>query len=301
MPGRSFSGSSYRYGFNGQERSDEIKGEGNSYTAEYWEYDPRVGRRWNLDQKYFSGESRYAVNGNNPIIYLDPNGDFRSRFGAWIYKLGHGGRVGKDVKTGQYYVGKKVDYTGEGSGVAMRRTFDWNGGARPYAGSGWGHTERSAIANIFGVNGKASNLFDLGFNSLLQNRSVQFTGDLLERIKQDPAVQGVENNIVNSVQSDSRYGKEAFSFNYRQDVQFGGQRGSLNPLDASSIQTWQVGANPLTWAVRSVNIQAKVQVSAEGYRPWQYNTATSILGIPYHDIIGANDQLKTTATWTSER
>jgi len=35
----------YRYGFNGQEKSDEIKGEGNSYTALFWEYDPRIGRR----------------------------------------------------------------------------------------------------------------------------------------------------------------------------------------------------------------------------------------------------------------
>lgn len=37
--------SKYRYGFNGQERDDEIKGAGNSYTAEYWEYDSRTGRR----------------------------------------------------------------------------------------------------------------------------------------------------------------------------------------------------------------------------------------------------------------
>ena len=42
-------GNAYRYGFNGQEKSDEIKGEGSSYTAEFWEYDPRIGRRWNID------------------------------------------------------------------------------------------------------------------------------------------------------------------------------------------------------------------------------------------------------------
>ncbi|WPQ66298.1 hypothetical protein SIO70_15665 [Chitinophaga sancti] len=39
----------YRYGFNGPEKDDDIKGEGNSYTAQFWEYDPRVARRWNLD------------------------------------------------------------------------------------------------------------------------------------------------------------------------------------------------------------------------------------------------------------
>ena len=39
----------YRYGFNGQEKDNEVYGEGNSYTAEFWEYDPRLGRRWNCD------------------------------------------------------------------------------------------------------------------------------------------------------------------------------------------------------------------------------------------------------------
>ena len=65
----------YRYGFNGQEKSDEIKGNGNSYTAEFWEYDPRIGRRWNLDPKPIVGLSEYSTFGNNPILYGDPFGD----------------------------------------------------------------------------------------------------------------------------------------------------------------------------------------------------------------------------------
>jgi hypothetical protein len=62
----------YRYGFNGQEKSDEIKGSGNSYTAEFWEYDPRLGRRWNVDPIY--KHSPYEAFGGNPIIYADPMG-----------------------------------------------------------------------------------------------------------------------------------------------------------------------------------------------------------------------------------
>ncbi|WP_290711350.1 hypothetical protein, partial [Flavihumibacter sp. CACIAM 22H1] len=49
MPGRQVNVTDYRYGFNGQEMSNEINGVGNSYTAEFWEYDPRLGRRWNID------------------------------------------------------------------------------------------------------------------------------------------------------------------------------------------------------------------------------------------------------------
>lgn len=76
-PGRRFSASDvYRYGFNGQEKSDEIKGEGNSYHAEFWEYDPRLGRRWNMDPKAVPWESVYAVNRNNPIWVTDFQGDF---------------------------------------------------------------------------------------------------------------------------------------------------------------------------------------------------------------------------------
>ena len=37
--------SSSTYGFNGQEKDDEVAGEGNSYTAMYWQYDSRIGRR----------------------------------------------------------------------------------------------------------------------------------------------------------------------------------------------------------------------------------------------------------------
>jgi hypothetical protein len=51
MPGRKFTqpNNSYRYGFNGQEKSDDVT-VGNT-TAMYWEYDSRIGRRWNVDPK----------------------------------------------------------------------------------------------------------------------------------------------------------------------------------------------------------------------------------------------------------
>ena len=65
----------YRYGFGGQEMTNEIKGVGNSYTAEFWEYDPRLGRRWNLDPRPVTGISEYSVFGNNPIRFNDPQGD----------------------------------------------------------------------------------------------------------------------------------------------------------------------------------------------------------------------------------
>jgi len=66
---------SYSFGFNGQERDDEVVGAGNSYTAEFWQYDPRLGRRFNLDPKPVPSISGYACFGNNPIWYSDELGD----------------------------------------------------------------------------------------------------------------------------------------------------------------------------------------------------------------------------------
>ncbi len=75
MPGRSYQGSEdYRYSFGGHERVDEILGTGNHYTATYWEYNPRLGRRWNIDPVYKHYISNYSVLGNNPILMIDPNG-----------------------------------------------------------------------------------------------------------------------------------------------------------------------------------------------------------------------------------
>src|SRR5690554_4544639 len=65
----------YTYGFNGMERDDEISGSGNSYTAEFWQYSPRLAQRWNLDPKPNPTISPYATFAGNPIMYADPFGD----------------------------------------------------------------------------------------------------------------------------------------------------------------------------------------------------------------------------------
>jgi RHS repeat-associated protein len=67
-------GGYYRYSFHGQEKDDEIYGLGNSYAAQFWQYDPRLGRRWNLDPIIKTWESPYSCFANNPILLVDQNG-----------------------------------------------------------------------------------------------------------------------------------------------------------------------------------------------------------------------------------
>jgi RHS repeat-associated protein len=74
LPNRHESANEYRYGFNGMEKDDEVSGEGNSYTAEYWQYDSRLGRRWNRDPVVKTHESPYVTFANNPIWFADPDG-----------------------------------------------------------------------------------------------------------------------------------------------------------------------------------------------------------------------------------
>jgi len=74
MPNR-HSGS-YRYlGANGQESESEITGDNSHSSAEYWMYDNRLGRRWNIDPVDQISVSNYSAFLNNPLYYSDPFGN----------------------------------------------------------------------------------------------------------------------------------------------------------------------------------------------------------------------------------
>jgi len=77
MPKRHPASEQYRFGFNTQEGIDEIAGEGNHLTAQFWEMDTRIGRRWNVDPEaeQHPEETPYHVLHNNPIYHTDPDGD----------------------------------------------------------------------------------------------------------------------------------------------------------------------------------------------------------------------------------
>jgi len=76
MPGRNSNSADYRFGFNGQEMDNEITGQtGTHTTAMFWEYDSRLGRRWNLDPVVKENESPYLCFKGNPVRFSDLNGD----------------------------------------------------------------------------------------------------------------------------------------------------------------------------------------------------------------------------------
>ena len=69
-------GSSYRYGFQGQEDDPELKGEGNSTNYKYRMHDPRIGRFFAVDPltSKYPEWTPYQFDGNMPTRYVELEG-----------------------------------------------------------------------------------------------------------------------------------------------------------------------------------------------------------------------------------
>jgi RHS repeat-associated protein len=79
MPGRKHpaAGGLYRYGFNGKENDNEVKGEGNQQDYGMRIYDPRLGRFLSVDKATgtLPTFTPYGHCGNNPIANIDRDGN----------------------------------------------------------------------------------------------------------------------------------------------------------------------------------------------------------------------------------
>ncbi|WP_123803404.1 RHS repeat protein [Flavivirga aquatica] len=76
LPNRHGSSDSYRYGFQGQEKDDEVKGEGNSINFTFRMYDPRINRFFAIDPLTYNYPhySPYSFSGNKLISHRELEG-----------------------------------------------------------------------------------------------------------------------------------------------------------------------------------------------------------------------------------
>jgi RHS repeat-associated protein len=76
VPNRHGSSDSYRYGFQGQEKDDELKGEGNSLNYTFRMHDPRIGRFFSTDplEKKYPHNSPFAFSENRVMDALELEG-----------------------------------------------------------------------------------------------------------------------------------------------------------------------------------------------------------------------------------
>jgi len=68
----------YRFGFNGKEKDDEVKGKGVQYDYWFRIYDTRLGKYFSVDPFYknFPFYTTYQFAGNSPIVLIDKNVEF---------------------------------------------------------------------------------------------------------------------------------------------------------------------------------------------------------------------------------
>jgi RHS repeat-associated protein len=99
MPGRNFNADKYRFGFNGKEMDDEVKGVGNQYDYGFRIYDSRLSRFLSVDPLFSSYPwyTSYQFAGNAPIWAIDLDGleqlihvtyvDFNNKVTEWDEKI----------------------------------------------------------------------------------------------------------------------------------------------------------------------------------------------------------------------
>jgi RHS repeat-associated protein len=123
---------SYRYGFQNQEKDDEIKGVGNSVNYKYRMHDPRVGRFFAVDPlaKSYPWNSVYAFSENRVLDAIELEGleafYIHGMFGS--PKQFHDGKDGKN-EGGNFGIAEHLrkNYTRHGDN-AVDNTFGWNVG-----------------------------------------------------------------------------------------------------------------------------------------------------------------------------
>ncbi len=86
MPNRHANTGDYRYGFQGQEMDDEIKGEGNSINYKFRMHDPRIGRFFTIDPltAKYPHYSPYSFSGNKVIHRIELEGLEDAKFNMQI-------------------------------------------------------------------------------------------------------------------------------------------------------------------------------------------------------------------------
>ena len=76
MNNRNFNSPNYRYGFNGKEKDDEVKGAGNQLDYGMRVYDPRLGKFFSVDPMFrqYPELTSYQFSSNSPILNDDLDG-----------------------------------------------------------------------------------------------------------------------------------------------------------------------------------------------------------------------------------
>lgn len=178
LPGRHGSSDSYRYGFQGQEKDDEIKDEGNSINFKFRMYDPRLGRFFALDpliHKY-PWYSPYQFSGNKVIQFAELEGleEFRRL-------------TNKDWMARFFKVrpGDNLTVISEVTGVAVNDIIGFNPGIQDDPN----HIEAGQILTLRDISGLSVQDFIIPKTSTFASRTKEFIVELATTNENGPSIQ----------------------------------------------------------------------------------------------------------------
>jgi RHS repeat-associated protein len=232
MKGRDFTNpgaQAYRYGFNGKENDNEVKGTGNQQDYGMRIYDPRIGKFLSVDplQNQFPWFSSFQYAGNNPISFIDLDGAEPKKKSV---------NYGKSVIIGLVYVKSLSDsYLSKNFKAVNRnwlgKTTDMNGGLKYIQSLSDGMRETTELTNvIFNTHGGITALSkQAGFLPNPSNSKEQIvTADIKKFVadRDDESLIGFKKESLSSLESIFAGMKKGGTFilsacNVGEDIEFG--------------------------------------------------------------------------------
>lgn len=189
VPNRHGNSGNYRFGFQGQEADNEIKGNGNSVNYKYRMHDPRIGRFFAVDPlaKQYPWNSTYAFSENRVIDGFELEGREVILLGKEV--------MGGALLTGTVGVGIVFApdgiYSYKNSGLGMATNISiassisvslFPNMPSAYDATGWGHTAGLSVGEFavgsvsFAVSGDYSGInATIGYGAGLLPAAVEYT------------------------------------------------------------------------------------------------------------------------------
>jgi RHS repeat-associated protein len=230
VPNRHESTDDYRYGFQGQEKDDEIKGDkGKSLNYTFRMHDPRVGRFFARDplSTSYPHNSPYAFSENKVIQFVELEG-----LEVYLSKA------------------QKLDYGKDQQGFEGHATFVANGGISAYNGlvDIWNYAARIDEAMI-----------KKGGSQL----SVNSAGADIIKNDVKRVVSNVQNYVANTTPKEfiSTLGTALSSIDTYEDI-FGGVLGAKGINEIGNLRTFVTKSVSTPWSVAKQSLSKKAILSA---------------------------------------
>lgn len=206
MPGRNTNSSGYRYGFNGMENDNEVKGNGNQIDFGERIHDPRSGRFMSVDPlaNKYPFQSSYAFAANSPITLIDVRGMGPGDPTEHTVKKGETlSKISKQYGVSVADIGKMngiedVDKISIGQVIQVNPEANFSKNPR----GGYKNPD-----NAIGTEITSDHISMVGINftvGLGEENSIIVGGDALTSVQEWPEVQNRVSRLMNDVMADGR-------------------------------------------------------------------------------------------------